>query len=111
LVWLIYLAIDLIAVEQRVCIKGPEYFRSKFRELLDCALAGSIINENSRKPGFEGGRWESTIFGWLQGEDRKPFVLKLKRQFNLENKIEHANRFLLAEHRKCVFEQVMAMFC
>jgi hypothetical protein len=111
MIWLIYLAIELIGVERSVCLKGMEYFRNKFRELLDCTLAGLIIDENSRAPGFEGGRWEDTLFGWLQGEDRKPFVLKLKRQFNLENRIEHANRFLLSEHRKCVFEQVMSLFC
>lgn len=111
MVWLIYLAIEMIAVDPNVCVKGLEYFRSKFRELLESTLADRIINEDSRKPGFDGGRWEDTLFGWLQGEDRKPFVLKLKRQFNLENRIEHANRFLLAEHRKCVFEQVMSLFC
>jgi hypothetical protein len=111
MVWLIYLAIELIGIERAVCLKGLEYFRNKFRELIDCILEERIINEDSRTPGFEDGRWEGTLFGWLQGEDRKPFVLKLKRQFNLENRIEHANRFLLAEHRKCVFEQVMALFC
>lgn len=111
MVWLIYLAIDVIVIERSICLKGFEYFRNKFRELLDCTLAGAIIDEDSRAPGFDGGRWEESLFGWLQGEDRKPFVVKLKRQFNLENRIEHANRFLLAEHRKCVFEQVMALFC
>jgi len=111
MVWLIYLAIDLIGVDPGVCLKGLEYFRNRFRELIESTLAGRIIDEDSRIPGFDGGRWEATLFGWLQGEDRKPFVLKLKRQFNLENKIEHANRFLLAEHRKCVLEQVMCLFC
>jgi hypothetical protein len=111
MVWLIYLTIEMIRVDLSVCSKGLEYFRSKFRELIESTLAGRIINEDSRKPGFDGGRWEDTLFGWLQGEDRKQFVLKLKRQFNLENRIEHANRFLLAEHRKCVLEQVMSLFC
>lgn len=110
MVWLVYLAIALIAVEKGATIRGLDFFSGKFRELLDRAIAGGLINEDSRKPGFEGGKWEDTLFGWLQGEDRKPFLLKLKRQFNLENRLEHANRRLLAEHRKCVFEQVMALF-
>jgi hypothetical protein len=94
-----------------VCQKGPEHFRNKFRELLDRSIEGTIIDEESRRPGFEEGKWERTLFGWLQGEDRKQFVEKLKRQFNMENKIEHENRRLLAEHRKCVLEQVLALFC
>lgn len=111
MVWLAYLAIELIKVEKYVCLNGIEYFRQKFRDLLDRALQSGIINENSREPGFDGGKWEDTLYGWLQGEDRQQFLLKLIRQFNLENRMEHANRLLLAEHRKCVFEQVMALFC
>lgn len=110
MVWLVYLAIELILAEKSAGIRGLEFFSGKFRELLDRAVAGDLINEDSRKPGFDGGKWEDTLFGWLQGEDRKSFLLKLKRQFNLENRLEHANRRLLAEHRKCVFEQVMALF-
>ncbi len=111
MIWFIYLAIEIIKVERTVCLKGLEYFRNKFRELLDRTIEGTIINEESRLPGFEGGRWERTLFGWLQGEDRKQFAEKLKRQFNMENRIEHANRCLLAEHRKCILEQILTLFC
>jgi len=110
MVWFIYLAIEIVKTDEMVCVRGLEYFRNRFRELLDRAIEGTIIDEESRLPGFEGGKWERTLFGWLQGEDRKPFVEKLKRQFNMDNRIEHANRCLLAEHRKCVLEQVLATF-
>jgi hypothetical protein len=111
MIWFIYLAIEIIKTERIACLKGLEYFRNKFRELLDRSIEGTIIDEESRLPGFEGGKWERTLFGWLQGEDRKQFTEKLKRQFNMENRIEHANRCLLAEHRKCVLEQVLILFC
>ena len=111
MIWFVYLAIEIIVNEQVVCLKGFEFFRNKFRELLDRTIDGTIIDEESRMPGFDGRKWENTLFGWLQGEDRKQFVDKLKRQFNLENRIEHANRRLLADHRKCVLEQVLTLFC
>ncbi len=111
MIWFIYLAIEIVKSEPMVCLKGLEYFRNKFRDLLDRAIEGTIIDEDSRLPGYEGGKWERTLFGWLQGEDRRPFVEKLKRQFNMDNRLEHANRCLLAEHRKCVLEQVMIFFC
>ncbi len=110
MVWLVYLSMELVKVEKMAGGRGVEYFRKRIRELLDHAIEANIINEDSRKPGFEGGKWEDTLFGWLQGEDRKPLAIKLRRQFNLENRMEHANRCLLAEHRKCIFEQVMAFF-
>lgn len=111
MVWFIYLAVEVIMGERGLCTTGLETFRNKFRELMDNVIEQTIIDEESRKPGFENGKWETTLFGWLQGEDRKQFVFKLKRQFNFENLTEHANRLLLSEHRKCVFEQVMALFC
>jgi hypothetical protein len=111
MIWFVYLAIEIVKYEPLACLKGFEYFRNKFRDLLDRTIEGAVINEDSRLPGYEGGKWESTLFGWLQGEDRMQFVEKLKRQFNVENRIEHANRCLLAEHRKCVLEQVLAFFC
>ena len=110
MVWMVYLAITVGKVEENISLKGIEFLSKKFRELLDHSIKGDIINEDSRLPGFDGGKWEKTLFGWLQGEDRKPFLLKLARQFNLDNKMEHANRRLLAEHRKCIFEQVLAIF-
>jgi hypothetical protein len=111
MVWFIYLAIEIVKSEQIVCLKGLEYFRNKFRDLLDHTIEGTIIDEDSGLPGYEGGKWETTLFGWLQGEDRRQFVEKLKRQFNMENRMEHANRCLLAGHRKCLLEQVLAFFC
>ncbi|MCE5336057.1 MAG: hypothetical protein LLG06_15860 [Desulfobacteraceae bacterium] len=111
MIWFVYLVIEIVTVERHVCLRGLEYLRIKFRRLLDCVVEGTIIDEGSRKPGFENGMWEESLFGWLQGEDRKRFVLKLRRQFNLENNPEHANRCLLAEHRRCVFEQVLEKFC
>lgn len=111
MIWFVYLAIEIVKYEPLVCLKGFEYYRNKFRDLLDRTIEGTVINEDSRLPGYEEGKWESTLFGWLQGEDRRQFVEKLKRQFNMENRIEHANRRLLAEHRKCVLDQVLAFFC
>lgn len=111
MVWYIYLAIDIVLAEHLVCLRGLEYFKDKFRDLLDRTIDGAIINEESRMPGYEGGKWERTLFGWLQGEDRKGFLQKLKRQFNLENRTAHANRCLLSDHRKCVLMQVMTLFC
>ena len=111
MIWFIYLAIEIVKTEPAVCSKGLEYFRAKFRELLDRTIDGTIINEESRLPGFEEGKWEKTLFGWLQGEDRREFAEKLKRQFNMENRIEHVNRCLLADHRRSILEQVLIMFC
>ncbi len=110
LVWLVYLVIDMVRNDLGLCESGIEVAVKKFRSLFDHVIKGDIIDEDSRRPGFEGGKWENTLFGWLQGEDSKSFVLKLKRQFNFENKMEHANRYLLAEHRKCVFEEVLSLF-
>jgi hypothetical protein len=111
LIWYIYLAIDIVLSERQVCLRGLEFFKHKFRDLLDRTIEGSIINEDSRAPGYEGGKWETTLFGWLQGEDRKSFLQKLKRQFNLENRIEHANRCLLTDHRRCALTQILSLFC
>ena len=111
MIWFIYLAIEIVKTERSVCQKGLEYFRNKFKELLDRTIEGSIIDEESRRPGFEEGRWEKTLFGWLQGEDRREFAIKLKRQFNMENRLEHVNRCLLADHRRCILVQVMSIFC
>lgn len=111
MVWFIYMAIETAQVDREVCRAGLDYFSRKFRDLLQRVLEGEIIDEDSRRPGFEGGMWEPTLWGWLQGEDRRDFVMKLKRQFNLENRTGHANRYLLAEHRRCVFDQVLALFC
>ncbi len=110
MIWFVYLAIEIVKTEPIACLKGLEYFRNKFRDLLDRAIEGTIINEDSKLPGYEGGKWDTTLFGWLQGEDRRQFVEKLKRQFNMDNRLEHANRCLLAGHRKCVFELVQAFF-
>ncbi len=111
MIWFIYLAVEIVKSEPMVCLKGLEYFRNKCKDLLDRTSEGTIIDEDSGPPGYEGGKWEKTLFGWLQDEDRRPFVEKLKRQFNMDNRIEDANRCLLAEHRKCVLEQVLAFFC
>ncbi|MGC8492994.1 MAG: hypothetical protein ACP5SH_14790 [Syntrophobacteraceae bacterium] len=111
MIWFIYLAIEIVKTEPGVCAKGPEYLRGKFKQLLDCTIEGTLINEECRLPGFEGGKWEKTLFGWLQGEDRRRFALKLKRQFNMENRLEHVNRCLLADHRRSILEQVLALFC
>jgi hypothetical protein len=111
MIWFVYLAVEIVKCEPIVCLKGLEYFRNKFRDLLDRTIEGTIINEDSGLPLREGGKWESTLFGWLQGEDRRQLVEKLNCQFNMDNRIEHANRCLLAEQRKCVLEQVLALFC
>ena len=112
MIWFVYLALDLVEADrENVCYKGLQYFRSKFEELLERAVQGKIIDEDSAVSGFEAGKWDGTLFGWLQGEDRKPFAIKLKRQFNFDNSMVHANRMLLSEHRRVIFEEAMALFC
>jgi hypothetical protein len=111
--WFAYLLIDLVGTDHmNVCSRGLAYLKSKFIELLDRAIDGTIINEDScRSFGYEGGRWDTTLFGWLQGDDRKGLALKLRRQFNMDNNSEHANRCLLAEQRKRMFKKSLSIFC
>lgn len=114
MVWFAYLLIDLIRVdEEAVRQGGPGYLKTKFKDLLDKVLEGKIIDERFASPryNYEGGRWDRTLFGWLQGEDRKPFVEKLVKQFNLDNRVEHGSRLLLASHRECMYRQVVGLFC
>jgi len=65
MIWFIYWRWTLY-YPSRWSPKGLEYFNNKFRDLLDCTINGMIINEESRIPGYEGGKWERTLFGWLQ---------------------------------------------
>ncbi|MFP5214081.1 MAG: hypothetical protein ACLGPL_11960, partial [Acidobacteriota bacterium] len=110
--WFAYMLIDLIKIDrQRVCHNGAAYFKATFKELLDRAIEGRIISEDVLERDFEGGRWNGTLFGWLQGEDRKAFAERLKKQFNLENRARHANRLLLAVHRDCIYRQAVDLFC
>ncbi len=114
MVWLAYLLIDLVRTEKdRACTAGAGYLRSMLQTLMDKAVEGKIINEETAAPQYNygGGKWDSTLFGWLQGEDRKSLVEKLRRQLNLENRIDHANRMLLAGHRECMYRQVLSLFC
>lgn len=111
MIWFIYLAIEIVKTDSAVRSNGLEYLVCRFRELLDRTIDGTIIKEESRLPGFEEGRWEKTLFGWLQGEDRREFAKKLKRQFNMENRLDHVNRCLLADQRRFILEQVTLMFC
>jgi len=106
LVWLVYLSIALVTNGRNICGKGYDFCATRFRDLLDRTVRGEIINEDSRMPGFEGGKWETTLFGWLQGEDRKPFLLKLKRQFNFEKNCS-LERYL-GRTRKKRFEEVLS---
>lgn len=114
MVWLAYLLIDLVKTDrQNVCFHGTVYLRESLKNLLVRAVDGKIINEDSEhsRDNYEEGRWDGTLYGWLQGEDRKPFLEKLLRQFNLENRSDHVNRFLLAGQRECMYRQTMALFC
>lgn len=114
LVWLGYLLLDLFRVDRnQICEGGLPAIRSRLRQLLDAALEGTIIDEStgSDRYNLEGGKWDRTLFGWMQGEDRRPFVRKLVRQLNFENRKEHSSRMLLAEHRDCMYRQAMEQFC
>ncbi len=114
MVWLAYLLIDLVRTDrEKACAVGTGYLKSMLKNLLDKVAEGKIINEEAAAPeyNYDGGKWDSTLYGWLQGEDRKPLLEKLRRQFNLENRIDHANRMLLANHRECMYRQVLSFFC
>lgn len=114
MVWLAYLLMDLVRVDrERACASGTGYLRSALTNLLDRAIEGKIINEETAVPSYnyEGGKWDDTLYGWLQGEDRRPLAEKLRRQFNLDNRLDHANRMLLAGHRECLYRQVLFLFC
>lgn len=114
MVWLAYLLIDMVEHDAgNVCEGGVGYFKARLKVLLDKVLTGGIIDEEAGSPKrhFEGGKWDRTLYGWLQGEDRRPFAEKLRRQINLENRKEHVNRLLLAEHRDCMYRQTIALFC
>lgn len=114
MVWLAYLLMDLLRVDrEKACAAGTGYLRVTLTNLLTRAIEGKIINEETAVPvhNFEGGRWDDTLYGWLQGEDRKPLTEKLRRQFNLDNRVDHASRLLLAGHRECMYRQVLSLFC
>jgi len=114
MVWFAYLLIDLIRTDrEKVLREGSGYLKRKLKDLMDKVLEGKIISEEYASPryDYEGGKWDGTLFGWLQGEDRKPFVERLAKQFNLDNKVEHGSRLLLASHRECLYRQAMELFC
>lgn len=114
MVWLAYLLIDLIRTDcEAVSRGGAGYLKTKLRELMGKVLGGSIIGEEYASPryDYEGGKWDDTLFGWLQGDDRKPFVERLVKQFNFENRVDHGNRLLLASHRDCLYRQAVGLFC
>ena len=54
MIWFIYLAIEIVKTEPEVCSKGLEYFRNKFRELLDRTIDGTIIRRRIQAPGVRG---------------------------------------------------------
>lgn len=114
MVWLAYLLIDLIRTDgEAVSRGGAGYLKTRLKELVGKVLEGSIIGEvyASARYDYEGGKWDDTLFGWLQGDDRKPFVERLVKQFNFENRVDHGNRLLLASHRDCLYRQAVGLFC
>jgi hypothetical protein len=114
MVWFVYLLIDLVRIDKHnVCREGGVHLRSRFFLLLKKSADGEIYCEE-REPisyDFEGGRWSRSLFGYLQGQERKPFLVDLLSQFNFENRLDHANRVLLAEHRRCMYRETLVRFC
>lgn len=114
MVWFAYLSIALVTTDAvSTCKKGISYFKIKCQTLLRGAMEGKIINEDelSLKPDYEHGKWNDTLFGWMQGDESKPFLEKLWKQLNLDNKADHGNRVLLPEHRDCIYRQAAELFC
>jgi hypothetical protein len=114
MVWFVYLIVDMINTDrERICAEGVIYFRTKLSALLEKTLRGEITGPETRPAGYgyEKGKWKDTLFAWMQGEENRPFVVGLIRQFNLKNNVEHGNRLLLAKHRECVYKQAIAIFC
>ncbi len=108
MLWFAFLLTDLIRTDKEACEKGANYIKARLEELLDAAAEGKIVNEKSEtgKGDYDGGMWEKSIFSYLQGEDRKPIAERLITQFNFDNEREHANRRLLAEHKRCMYEVI-----
>jgi hypothetical protein len=114
MVWFAFLLIGLVTRDrENACREGVGYIRARLLLLLKKAADEKIICEEteSRAADFEGGKWTWSLFGLLQGKDRKPFLERLRRQFNFENRVEHANRALLDEHRECMYRQTLAQLC
>jgi hypothetical protein len=114
MVWFVFLLIDLVRIDnENACREGVLHLKAKFLLLLKKAAGGEIICEESetRSSDFEGGRWSESLFGYLQGEERKPFLEDLLSQFNFEDRPHHVNRVLLAEHRRCLYRQTLDRFC
>ncbi len=114
MLWFAYLVLDMIhADHENICKSDIGYFRRKLKVLLEKVINGELIDPRSRSEKFdyEGGKWNDTLFGWLQGEENRKFVEKLRRQFNLDNRVEHGNRILLAKHRECIYKQALDIFC
>ena len=112
MLWLAYLLIALVTTDSDAfCGKESGILRNSLISLLELCEAGRIIDEESSRNDFAGGKWSGTLFGWLQGEDRKPFLLKLRKLFNFDNRRDHGNRLLLAHHRDCMIRQALSVFC
>jgi hypothetical protein len=113
MIWFAYLLIDMFRIEpERLCKRSATTAKMRMKELLDTAAEGKIIAEGrSSAHGFEEGKWVDTLFGWLQGDENRLFLVKLRKQFNLDNRVAHGNRLLLAKHRDCMYKQAVALFC
>ena len=113
LFWFVCLIIDILTIDSMACKNGFTYIREKLNELLDRVENQQIINQNgeTEKDDYDNGIWNYSLFGFLQGEDRKEFVGKLKEQFNFDNKTIHSNRYLLSKNRDCVCKQTYEIFC
>ena len=111
--WFIYLIIDIVRIDSCACEKGAIYIKDKLHDLLMTVEKQKIINMEgeTEKDDYEEGIWNNSFFAYLQGEDRQEFLNKLIEQFNFNNKTEHANRYLLARHRDCIYKKTYELFC
>ena len=112
MVWFACLLADLVRTESEDEHKaGVKTIEEKLEKLLDRGIEGTIIDgDRSRSNDYEGGKWNNTLFGWLQSQNREGLAAKLKELFNFGDCPDNANRLLLAEHRRRMIVEGLRIF-
>jgi hypothetical protein len=116
MIWFVYLLREIIRCDgAKVCggENSPAYLVKRLRILFNLAREGKIINTDPMvpKPDYDRGKWNGTLFGWMQGDESRPLLDRLWKQFNLDGSRKNVNRLLLPKHRNCLSRQALATFC